>query len=71
MSPTNAAPASSPAAKADVGRRFRPRLSLALTALVLAAVLITALVVHLSWMWTASRNVQSVVGSLKDRKSVV
>jgi adenylate cyclase len=67
MSPTNAAPASSPAAKADVGRRFRPRLSLALTALVLAAVLITALVVHLSWMWTASRNVQSVVGSLNSQ----
>jgi class 3 adenylate cyclase len=64
MSPTNAAPASSPAAKADGSRGFRPRLGLALTALVLSVVLLTALVVHISWMWTASRNIDSVVGSL-------
>ena len=66
MSPTNAAPASLPAAKAD-HQPFRPRLGLALTALVLAAVLLTALVVHLSWMWTASRNVESIVGSLNSQ----
>ena len=66
MSPTNAAPASLLAAKAD-RQRFRPRLGLALTALVLAAVLLTALVVHLSWMWTASRNVETVVGSLNSQ----
>ena len=50
--------------KADLAQRFRPRLGLALTALVLTAVLVTALVVHVSWMWTASRNIETVVGSL-------
>jgi adenylate cyclase len=64
MSPINRALASLPVPQADARRRFRPRLGLALTALVLAAVLLTALVVHLSWMWTASRNVETVVGSL-------
>jgi adenylate cyclase len=67
MSPINEAPASSPVPKADARQRFRPRLGLALTALVLAAVLLTALVVHLSWMWTASRNVETVVGSLNSQ----
>ena len=50
--------------KADLAQRFRPPLGLALTALVLTAVLVTALVVHVSWMWTASRNIETVVGSL-------
>lgn len=44
--------------------RFRMRLGLALTGLVLAAVLSTALLVHMSWSWTASRNIETVVGSL-------
>jgi hypothetical protein len=67
MSPTNAAPASLPATKVGGRRHFRPRLGVALTALVLGAVLLTALVVHLSWMWTASRNIETVVGSLNSQ----
>jgi adenylate cyclase len=64
MSPTNAAPVSSPAVRAESPPRYRLRLGLALTTLVLIAVLSTALVVHMSWMWTASRNIETVVGSL-------
>src|SRR5688572_25972496 len=64
MSPISAAPASSPAAKTDDRSRFRLRLGLALTALMLVAVLATALIVHVSWMWTANRNVETVVSSL-------
>ena len=64
MSPISAAPASLPAAKTDDRSRFRLRLGLALTALMLFAVLATALIVHVSWMWTANRNVETVVSSL-------
>jgi adenylate cyclase len=64
MSPISAAPGSSPAGRTEPGYRFRPRLGSALTALVLVAVLSTALIVHLSWMWTASRNIETVVASL-------
>jgi class 3 adenylate cyclase/HAMP domain-containing protein len=64
MSPINAAPVSSPAAKTEDRSRFRLRLGLALTALMLVAVLSTALIVHVSWMWTADRNVGTVVSSL-------
>ena len=39
-------------------------LGLALTALMVLAVLLTALIVHASWNWTASRNIETVVGSL-------
>src|SRR5689334_11802111 len=59
-----AARASSPATKPDAPRVFRLRLGLALTALMLVAVLSTALIVHASWDWTASRNIETVVGSL-------
>lgn len=64
MLPTNAMPASSPDAKVEKQPSHRLRLGLALTALVLTAVLSTALVVHGLWMWTASRNVETVVNSL-------
>jgi adenylate cyclase len=59
-----AARASSPATKPDAPRVFRLRLGVALTALMLIAVLSTALIVHASWDWTASRNIETVVGSL-------
>src|SRR4051794_9901200 len=55
-------PESLPAMTPD--RPFRLRLGFALTALMLLAVLITALIVHASWSWTASRNIETVVGSL-------
>jgi class 3 adenylate cyclase len=42
----------------------RVRLGTALIALLLLAVLSTALVIHLSWSWTARRNIESVVASL-------
>jgi adenylate cyclase len=45
-------------------RPLRLRLGLALTALMLLAVLSTALIVHASWNWTASRNIETVVASL-------
>jgi adenylate cyclase len=57
------APASSPAMKPEK-RALRLRLGLALTALMLLAVLSTALIVHASWNWTASRNIETVVASL-------
>jgi hypothetical protein len=50
--------------ESDGAPRFRIRLGLALTALVLGAVLLTALIVQVSWMWTASRNIETVVASL-------
>ena len=64
MSPISAARASLPAARTEGGPRLRVRLGLALTGLVLAAVLLTALIVHISWMWTAARNTETVVTSL-------
>lgn len=64
MSLINAARVSSPAATADAPPRYRVRLGWALTALVLVAVLSTALLVQASWMWTANRNIETVVGSL-------
>ena len=64
MSPISAAPASSLAARTEDRSRFRLRLGLALTALMLVAVLSTALIVHVSWMWTADRNIGTVVSSL-------
>src|SRR5262245_61859604 len=48
-------------------KRLAPRrvkLGTALIALLLLAVLSTALVIHLSWSWTARRNIESVVASL-------
>jgi class 3 adenylate cyclase len=42
----------------------RVRLGTALMALLLLAVLSTAVVIHLSWSWTARRNIESVVASL-------
>src|SRR6185295_14653642 len=59
-----AAPASSPAMTPDQKRPLRLRLGIALTALMLLAVLSTALIVHASWSWTAGRNIETVVGSL-------
>ena len=58
------APASLPATTPEAKRPFRLRLGLALTALMVLAVLTTALIVHASWNWTASRNIETVVGSL-------
>src|SRR5438874_4330848 len=58
------APVSSPATMPEAKRPFRLRLGLALTALMVLAVLLTALIVHASWNWTASRNIETVVGSL-------
>jgi adenylate cyclase len=43
---------------------LRVRLGTALVALLLLAVLSTALVIHLSWSWTARRNIETVVASL-------
>jgi class 3 adenylate cyclase len=42
----------------------RVKLGTALVALLLLAVLSTALVIHLSWSWTARRNIETVVASL-------
>jgi class 3 adenylate cyclase len=64
MSLINAARASLPAAKAEDRPRLRVPLGAALTGLVLAAVFVTALIVHMSWMWTANRNTEAVVSSL-------
>lgn len=64
MSLSNVAHASSLAAKTDKRPRFKVRIGTALTGLVLVAVLTTALIVHISWMRTANRNVESVVGSI-------
>jgi adenylate cyclase len=64
MSLSNAAPASSLAAKTNVIPRLKVRIGTALTGLVLVAVLATALIVHISWMRTASRNVETIVGSI-------
>src|SRR5205807_8603896 len=58
------APASLPATTPEAKRPFRLRLGLALTALMVLAVLLTALIVHASWNWTASRNIETAVGSL-------
>jgi class 3 adenylate cyclase len=44
--------------------RLKVRIGTALTGLVLIAVLATALIVHVSWMRTASRNVETIVGSI-------
>ncbi len=44
--------------------RFRINLGLALTSLMLLAVLSTALIVHYSWMRVSSANIESIVGSL-------
>jgi adenylate cyclase len=71
MSPTNAALVSSPVAKTDERSRFRLRLGLALTGLMLVAVLATALIVHVSWMFTASRNIETVVSSLNGQTAQV
>src|SRR5262245_5028665 len=64
MSLSSAAPASSLAARTDVMPRLKVRIGTALTGLVLVAVLTTALIVHVSWMRTASRNVETIVGSI-------
>jgi class 3 adenylate cyclase len=47
----------------------RLKLGLALTALMLLAVLSTAFIVHFSWMRTSSRNVETIVSSLSSRTS--
>lgn len=44
--------------------RLKVRIGTALTGLVLVAVLATALIVHISWMRTATRNVETIVGSI-------
>jgi len=64
MSLSSAEPASSPAARTDDRPRLKVRIGTALTGLVLIAVLATALIVHFSWMRTANRNVETVVGSI-------
>lgn len=64
MSLSSVAHASSLAAKTDERPRLKVRIGTALTALVLIAVLATALIVHVSWMRTANRNVETVVGSI-------
>jgi adenylate cyclase len=64
MFPSNAARASSPAAKTENLPRLKVRIGIALTGLVLIAVLASALIVHVSWMRTSSRNIESVVGSI-------
>ncbi len=44
--------------------RLKVRIGMALTGLVLVAVLASALIVHVSWMRTSSRNIETVVGSI-------
>lgn len=61
---SSAAPASSLASRTDGRPRLKVRIGTALTGLVLIAVLATALIVHLSWMRTATRNVETVVSSI-------
>ena len=46
------------------GQTLRLKLSHALTALVLLAVLATAALVHVSWMRTASPSIDAVIGAL-------
>ena len=67
MSPTAAAPASLPAPTNRPRPRLRVGLGLALTALMLLAVLSTALIVHVSWMRTSGRNIETIVISLNER----
>src|SRR3954462_15383536 len=64
MLPMTVAPVSSPATMPEGKRPLRLRLGFALPALMLIAVLSTALIVHASWDWTASRNIETVVSSL-------
>lgn len=64
MSLSNVALALSPAVKIEDRPRLKVRIGMALTGLVLIAVLATALIVHVSWMHTANSNVESVVGSI-------
>src|SRR5260370_30674279 len=54
------------AAAADRAARWRRAFGLrtALSALVISTVACTALVIHLSWSWTAQQNVADVVGQL-------
>ena len=53
------------AQRADAGpRRRKLGLRLALTGLILATVTVTALLIHLSWSYTARQNVSEVVGEL-------
>src|SRR5262249_44966082 len=46
------------------GRRRRLGLRLVLTLLVVVTVAVTALLIHLTWSYTAYRNVRDVVGQL-------
>jgi adenylate cyclase len=64
MSLSRVALASSPAAKTEARPRFRLRIGMALTSLVLVCVLASALIVHVSWMRTSSRNIETVVASI-------
>src|SRR5437762_852246 len=67
----SSARASPSAAKTEGMSRFRVRIGMALTGLVLTAVLASALIVHISWMRTSSRNIESVVGSINVQTAAV
>jgi class 3 adenylate cyclase len=64
MSLSSVVLASSPAARIEDRPHLKVRIGTALTGLVLIAVLATALIVHISWLRTANRNVETVVGSI-------
>jgi adenylate cyclase len=58
---------SAPVAKAASGRRRKLGLRVVLTGLVIVTVLVTALLIHLTWSYTAQRNVRDVAGQLNNQ----
>src|SRR5215470_1057508 len=58
---------SAPAATAASGRRRKLGLRVVLTGLVVVTVLVTALLIHLTWSYTAQRNVRDVAGQLNNQ----
>src|SRR5690349_18293690 len=58
---------SAPVATAASGRRRKLGLRVVLTGLVIVTVLVTALLIHLTWSYTAQRNVRDVARQLNNR----
>src|SRR5262245_54873949 len=60
-------PSNAPSATATGGRRRRFGLRVALTVLVIVTVVVTALLIHLTWSYTAQSNVRDVARQLNNR----
>src|SRR6185369_13906102 len=60
-------PSSAPSATAVGGGRRRFGLRVALTGLVIVTVVVTALLIHLTWSYTAQRNVRDVARQLNNQ----